>query len=195
MLTKSGVRAVYKTLRIRFKSLFVKKANIVLKYSNHGYFESPLLNGVVYRNYSIFSDISYQTKKQIYDIVGKKKTDEMFLLFMQGANFWGIFMEDKIIGYWWTITAESLGNWYVPLEKDSVIFFAALIFPEWRGYSISPAVLHRIIEKEISDEASIYLDVETWNDSALRAWLKAGFIVIGTYPPLGKQELWSNGGI
>jgi len=186
-LKRSGFGSIYKTVKVRLKSHLMSKKHIVLKHEKRCP-NIPLMKGVTYKRHLHLLDIPDENIQQICKSEGQQRAERMFLLFDQGATFWAISVEHNIIGYWWSISGLALDQWYIPLGNDDVVFFAAMLFPEWRGYSISPAVLMQIIEREMPSEISIYLDVETWNEPALKAWIKAGFVELGTYPPLNSSE-------
>jgi len=186
-LRRSGFSSIYKTVKVRLKSHFISKAHIVLMHKN-GFPNIPLMKGVTYKRHVCLSEIPGKNIQQICKAIGEERTKRMFLLFDQGAIFWAISVEQNIVGYWWSISGHSLEQWYISLNDDDAVFFSAMLFPEWRGYSISPAVLMQIIKYEMPNDISIYLDVETWNDPARKAWIKAGFVELGTYPSLNGPE-------
>lgn len=187
MLMESGPNVVFKTIKMRLKRLFAKEAHIVLRYEQ-GNAGIRLMSGVAYKEYAHLSDIPVEDIRQIGETIGDQQAEKMFHLFEQGATFWLIDIEKKVVGYWWSIPGKLLKQWYVPLEDGDVVFYSAMVLPEWRGHSISPAVLIQIIEKKMPKNISVYLDVETWNESAIKAWLKAGFVQLGAYPAIDRTS-------
>jgi len=187
ILRTSGLGSVYKTIKMRLRRFFSEEAHIVLRYEQ-GNVGIKLMSGMAYDKYAHLSDVPERDIRQICEAIGDQQAEKMFLLFEQGATFWLIMGEEKIAGYWWSIEGKYLKQWYIPLKDDDVVFFSAVVLPEWRGHSISPAVLIQIIEKRMPENISIYLDVETWNESAIRAWLKAGFVRLGVYPAIGSAN-------
>ena len=187
VLTQSGGLAVYKILKNRLKRQLMKEKHLVLKYNKTT--DARVMNAeITYKSYTVLNDISENTKQQFYRLSGRTSADEIFALFEKKAVFWAIFHQKNIVGYWWSISMENLKNWYIPLEVQDLVFFAAWVAPVWRGHAIAPSVLLDIIKHQTSDEISIYLDVETWNESGIKAWKKAGFIEIGLYPPLSNTQ-------
>lgn len=176
--------AIYNILKLRLKRMLSEPSHIVLKYESKQT-SVKLIGGVGYSRFSQLSEMPNQDINQVHQLLGEKKAEQLLRMFQQGSVLWLIKKDGEVIGYWWSIRGERLQQWYIPLSEDDVVFYSAMIMHEWRGYSISPAVLIQIIRERMPEESAIYLDVETWNESAIKAWLKAGFIQIGRYPTLG----------
>ena len=183
VLHKSGGLAVYKILKNRLSRQWMKREHIVLKYHQNDTVNT-LKKGLHYEQYSAISSVPETTKQQLYDLSGAENVTEMFALFEKKAVFWAIYQQESVVGYWWSSSIEGLKQWYIPLNPHDLVFFAAWIAPVWRGQAIAPSVLRHIIKTHINTECSVYLDVETWNESGIKAWQKAGFIDVGLYPPL-----------
>lgn len=184
MLIRSGFHSVYLTLKIRLRRLFTRKEHIVLSYTGHC-INLPLIDSLTYQKYDYLDEVSDYVKQSLHESSDNNQTNNL-LLFEEGATFWAVFFNKIFVGYWWSKSKKLIDPWYIPLNCNDIVFFAATIFPEWRGRSFSPIALNKIIKNEIPIGISVYLDVETWNESALKAWSKAGFTIVGTYPPLIK---------
>ncbi|MCK5898337.1 MAG: GNAT family N-acetyltransferase [Methylococcales bacterium] len=183
VLQKSGSSAVYKILKNRLKRQLMKKEHIVLKYQPNDKADT-LKEGLCYEKYARLSTVPESTKQELYALSQSSYVDEMLLLFDQKAVFWVIYQQDLVVGYWWSTSIEGLRQWYLLLNPEDLVFFAAWVAPVWRGQAIAPSVLLNIINTQVETETSVYLDVETWNESGINAWKKAGFIEVGIYPPL-----------
>ncbi|MCK5728655.1 MAG: hypothetical protein KAG10_05535 [Methylococcales bacterium] len=187
VLTQSGGLAVYKILKNRLQRQLMKREHIVLKY--HQNTNTRALNTeITYKSYAILEEVPASTKQQLYSLSGTKNVNEMLSLFEKKAVFWAIYQQESVVGYWWSISMEDLKQWYIPLNKQDLVFFAAWVAPVCRGQTIAPSVLFAIINTQLSAEVSVYLDVETWNESGIKAWKKAGFIDVGIYPPLPEAQ-------
>ncbi|MCK4493959.1 MAG: GNAT family N-acetyltransferase [Methylococcales bacterium] len=183
VLHTSGSLAVYKILKNRLKRQLMKREHIVLKYHQNDLINT-LKVGLHYKQYLTASAIPETTKQQLYRLSNAENVTEMFTFFEKKAVFWAIYQQESVVGYWWSTSIEGLKQWYIPLNAQDLVFFAAWVAPVCRGQAIAPSVLLHIIKKRINTDSSVYLDVETWNESGIKAWQKAGFIEVGLYPPL-----------
>jgi ribosomal protein S18 acetylase RimI-like enzyme len=183
VFSQSGGIAVYKIVKNRLKRQLIKREHVVLKYNKDTV--APAMKAeIIYKPYVVLQDVPKTTKQQLVALSGAANVDEMFAIFEKKAVFWAIYHQQNIIGYWWSITMDDLKQWYIPLKPQDIVFFAAWVTPVWRGQAIAPSVLMAIINQAVSNDVSIYLDVETWNESGISAWKKAGFVKMGIYPPL-----------
>lgn len=185
LVKTQGPRSLGYIIDLRIRRRFSSNNHIVMKY-NPGKTFIELSDDIVYDKYITLSQIETNYCLQINEEIGEERSSKMFDLFKKRAVFWLIRKKQEVIGYWWTVKSQDLRNWYILLNNEDNVFFAATIFFHWRGRQISPAVMQRIISTEYRDVEHIYLDVEAWNHPALRAWEKAGFSVVGKYPPLTK---------
>lgn len=66
-------------------------------------------------------------------------------------------------------------------EEESEVFIGIGVKPELCSKGYGQLILHETyrISKELYPEKSLYLEVRTWNERAIRCYQKAGFEIVG----------------
>lgn len=103
-----------------------------------------------------------------------------------------VFMGDRCVHYsWMTQQYRKITEigFDATLKDNDVWIYDCYTTPEYRGQSIYPQVLTRILEDARDrDSELVWIDVEASNDSSIRGMLKAGFLAVAH---LEKRTLFS----
>jgi GNAT superfamily N-acetyltransferase len=93
---------------------------------------------------------------------------------------WLAVVDGKFGGHLWSRKGKYVPKWFVPLNEEDLQFFAAVIFDEFRGRGIAPALMRYIMKQEMNGRGTAYVDCAQWNTPAARFCEKAGFKRIAT---------------
>ena len=100
--------------------------------------------------------------------------------FKAGATLWLIRSEGQLAGYGWTLTGHTMRPYYVPLGANDVHLFDYLVFPEFRGRRINPALVNHILAQLSREGRSrAFIEVAEWNQAELKSLGKTPFRALG----------------
>lgn len=109
------------------------------------------------------------TQRQIYE------------RFEKGATLWLAFSANQLAGFGWTITGRTIAPHYFSLGSNDVHLFDFLVFPEYRGRGVNPALVSHILRQMVIEERSrAYIEAAEWNLPQLASLSKTGFQVMGS---------------
>jgi ribosomal protein S18 acetylase RimI-like enzyme len=100
--------------------------------------------------------------------------------FAIGATLWLVRDQDELAGYGWTLTGKTVRPYFVPLGPNDIHLFDFLVFPEFRGRRLNPALVGFILDTLGREGRSrAYIEVAEWNDKELRSLEKTSFHHLG----------------
>ncbi len=109
--------------------------------------------------------------------------------FQHHGNLWIIFMDGAVAGQCWYRRGKHFQHWFIPLEQNDIVIFGNMVFPNWRGRRISPAMMHQAIPEVLKNSGKAHLDIVQWNVPALRAIERSGFVKIGQGKALSEEDV------
>lgn len=100
--------------------------------------------------------------------------------FRAGASLWLIRVDGELAGYGWTMAGHTIVPHYCPLGPADVHFFDFLVFPEFRGRQINPALVNYMLRELAAEgKARAYIEVAQWNRPQLNSLGRTGFRFFG----------------
>ncbi len=100
--------------------------------------------------------------------------------FEKGASLWLLESEDHFAGYGWTLQGSTVEPYYFPLAKDDVHLFDFHVFPDYRGRSLNPYLIGRILDVLAVERAGrAFIEAAEWNDAQLASLRKTPFQRLG----------------
>jgi ribosomal protein S18 acetylase RimI-like enzyme len=102
----------------------------------------------------------------------------------EGNLLWVASLDQRVAGYLLTVRGSQLDRWHVQIADHDLVVYSVVVFPEFRGRGIAPALVERVIAAEMQAGQHAFIDTNAWNTSAIRFILKAGFRRVSSSPPL-----------
>jgi ribosomal protein S18 acetylase RimI-like enzyme len=100
--------------------------------------------------------------------------------FGKGASLWLIKSDGKLAGYGWTLSGSTVEPHYFPLGRDDVHLFDFHVFPQYRGRSMNPLLVTRILESLATEGAGrALIEAAEWNHAQLSSLAKTPFRCLG----------------
>lgn len=100
--------------------------------------------------------------------------------FRAGASIWLARWNGKLAGYGWSLTGRSIEPHYFAIAPSDVHLFDFLVFPEYRGHGINPALVMHILSSCRSEGCiRAYIEAAEWNEPQLKSLRKTGFRCLG----------------
>jgi RimJ/RimL family protein N-acetyltransferase len=100
--------------------------------------------------------------------------------FQRGASLWLIRSAGQLAGYGWTLKGGTIEPHYFMLGSNDVHFFDFLVFPEYRGRKLNPALVGEILRQMAAENRSrAYIECAEWNQPQLNSLKKTGFQLLG----------------
>lgn len=100
--------------------------------------------------------------------------------FANSASLWLIRSYGELAGFGWTSEGRTMQPHFVPLGNDDVHMFDFVVFPEYRGQGINPALVgHIVTELTAECKRRAYIEAAEWNLPQLRSLGKTGFQRLG----------------
>ena len=139
-------------------------------------------DNLIVEPYNVVKDIPQKLIKQLLDI----ECEEILFPFLEknfrlGATFWLGRIDNKVVGYQWSLIGGFNGFYSLPVKPDEAIIFSTQIFPEVRGKQINPALTEMIFKKlKHIGLTRVYIKVNVWNKANLRSLSKTNCRSLGT---------------
>jgi len=137
--------------------------------------------------YERMGELSDQRLRHLLEQQGKRGIDYMPLMtreFEDHGVLWLAVVDDQVAGVYWTRKGKHIRKWFVPLRDEDIILFTGVVFTEWRGQRIGPAMMHEMIARETTDGGDAYVDIAIWNKPANTAAPRGGFEQVTVARPL-----------
>jgi GNAT superfamily N-acetyltransferase len=100
--------------------------------------------------------------------------------FARGAIIWLARWDGRLAGYGWTLVGSTVEPYYFPFGGNDVHLFDFLVFPEFRGRGVNPALVAHILNQMSADHRTrAYIEVAEWNQPQLNSLSKTGFRLSG----------------
>ena len=97
-----------------------------------------------------------------------------------GASLWMIKSHDKLAGYGWTLQGRTVEPHYFSLGRDDFHLFDFHVFPQYRGRSMNPLLVTRILESLATEGAGrALIEAAEWNHAQLSSLAKTPFRCLG----------------
>jgi aminoglycoside 6'-N-acetyltransferase len=97
-------------------------------------------------------------------------------MFERDVDAWIVEAEGERVGYlqsWWEVGAEP--------RRGGLDMF---LLPEVRGRGLGPDAARALAESLLrSGWSTVTVDPYVWNEQAVRAWRRAGFVEVSRHPP------------
>lgn len=127
-------------------------------------------------DYQVLDDDAWQAQRNIEHITDRRLFESRL---DRGEQFWTAQLEDRIISYCWATDAPvEIGEVrrVISPRRGEIYLYDAFTFPEYRGQSLYPAILNRILtysrQQDIQRALIFVLDD---NVASIRGVQKAGF--------------------
>lgn len=104
----------------------------------------------------------------------------------RGGVLWLGTIGGELAATQFSIRGSKMPGWYVPLQPNDIVIYAAGTLNAFRGRGIHPAMIRHIMENEPREGGEVYCDALVWNTVAQRNIEKAG------YRPIAKSRLKSS---
>lgn len=182
---RHGFRATISRAALFLRRLFVARRMVLFYYdlqtTDAGGFTENWPRDLVVERKTSQAEISPEDQRKIVEFwnpeIARRDLAERFAA---NADLWLIRFEDKLAGYGWTLAGRTLKPHYLPLGKTDLHLFDFLVFPEYRGRGINPALVRHILEQGRAEGlARAYIEATEWNEPQLTSLTKTGFHRLG----------------
>jgi GNAT superfamily N-acetyltransferase len=137
--------------------------------------------GVAVETKSAASEVAHTDFEQIASISDSKTANQMLEeRFSAGAILWLVRCEHRLAGYGWTLRGRTMQPHYYALGKNDVHLFDFLIFPQFRGRKLNPAlVMYIVSELRARSYERAFIEAAEWNRSQLTSLSRTEFHQLG----------------
>jgi GNAT superfamily N-acetyltransferase len=144
------------------------------------------------------ADLDARDREQIVnfwnpDATGRQITER----FAKGASLWLVRAEGQLAGYGWTLVADTMEPHYVSLGPEDVHLFDFLVFPDFRGRGINPALVVHVLETVAGEgKRRALIEAAEWNTAQLSSLRRTPFQKLGVVRKRGlfgkPSVVWSS---
>jgi hypothetical protein len=135
----------------------------------------PWPEGLSVTRYETLDAIPPAVRETVEPDVRERLWSEFASEFANGGVLWIGQIGGTLAASQWCIRGSRLGPWYVPLQPNDLVIYAAGTQNAFRGRGIHPAMIRYIMEHEPHDGGAIYCDALAWNVVAQKNIEKAGY--------------------
>jgi GNAT superfamily N-acetyltransferase len=156
------------------------------------------LRSICVQSHRVLESIPKGDIDQLIRLKGKDILNPFLQHFFQrGATLWIAKMDEKVVGYDWTLVGGFDGFYSMPMTAKDAIILAVEVFPEFRGQCIASAMrLLSFAELRQNGVSRVFAKVHVANVSGLKSMVKNGSQEIGkvrTFKILAKHiTIWDN---
>ena len=143
--------------------------------------DSCALPGLTVEKLSSEQAIDFALSSAIGTSMGERRFDVMKKLFRRGCEMWIGRLNGQVAGICWSKCDNVGDKYYVRLTKADAVILSCIVFPEFRGRGIYPAMLENMVRTMMGHNSvrRVFIDCKSWNAPSVRGILKAGFHPIG----------------
>jgi ribosomal protein S18 acetylase RimI-like enzyme len=134
--------------------------------------------------YDDWEQIDPATVESITSAAGISATKRLETHSDDGNLLWVACLDERVAGYLLTVRGSQLDRWHVRIADDDLVVYSVVVFPEFRGRGIAPALVERVIAAEVIAGQHAFIDTKAWNTPAIRFIVKAGFQRVSSSSPL-----------
>ena len=138
--------------------------------------------GLCVHRYDDWKMIEPATIEAITRSAGVSATHKLQRHSDDGNVMWVASLDGRVAGYLLTVRGSQLDRWHVEIADHDLVVYSVVVFPEFRGRGIAPALVGEVIAGELAAGQYAFIDTKVWNTAAIRFILKAGFQRISPSP-------------
>jgi ribosomal protein S18 acetylase RimI-like enzyme len=149
--------------------------------------ENGLTNGLEFERKTHEADLDSHDREQIVnfwnpDVTGRQITER----FGKGASLWLVRADGQLAGYGWTLVGDTMEPHHVSLGPEDAHLFDFLVFPDFRGRGINPALVIHVLESlAVEGKKRALLEAAEWNTAQLSSLRRTPFQKLGLARPRG----------
>lgn len=131
--------------------------------------------GLCVHRYDDWKMIEPATIEAVAISAGVSATRKLEMHSDDGNVMWVASLDGRVAGYLLTVRGSQLDRWHVQIADHDLVVYSVIVFPEFRGRGIAPALVGEVIASEVAAGQYAFIDTKAWNTAAIRFILKAGF--------------------
>ena len=139
------------------------------------------LPGLLVEKFSSEQAIDSASLIAINSVMGERQFIWLKTLFNRGCELWVGRLDGHVAGICWSKCDNVGEKYYLRLTKTDAMILSCMVFPEFRGRGIYPAMLETMVQTMMghNNVGRVFIDCKSWNTPSIRGILKAGFYPIG----------------